>query len=68
MVFTVGVFGSCVSRDLFNSKIVPNYKTFFQIISYSQRTSIISLMQNSVNFDEMDILSENNHMILLNMI
>lgn len=61
MVFTVGVFGSCVSRDLFNSKIVPNYKTFFQIISYSQRTSIISLMQNSVNFDEMDILSENNH-------
>lgn len=61
MVFTVGVFGSCVSRDLFNSLIVPNYKNFFQIISYSQRTSIISLMQNSVNFDEMDILSENNH-------
>lgn len=61
MVFTVGVFGSCVSRDLFNSQIVPNYKTFFQIISYSQRTSIISLMQNNIKFDEKDIIFENNY-------
>ena len=61
MVFTVGVFGSCVSRDLFNSQIVPNYKTFFQIISYSQRTSIISLMQNNIKFDEKDIIFENDY-------
>lgn len=61
MVFTVGVFGSCVSRDLFNSQIVPNYKTFFQIISYSQRVSIISLMQKGINFDEKDIAFENNN-------
>lgn len=61
MVFTVGVFGSSVSRDLFNSQIVPNYKTFFQIISYSQRTSIISLMQNNIKFDEKDIIFENDY-------
>lgn len=49
------VFGSCNSRDIFNSDLNKNYKKFFRIIDDCQRTSFISLMQNPVEFDESKI-------------
>ena len=48
----VGVFGSCVSRDAFNSNFVSNYKDFFKIIISSQRNSLISIMQDPFIIDE----------------
>lgn len=48
----IAVLGSCVSRDLFNSHFVPNYKEFFEVTMDAQRTSIISLMQNPIVLDK----------------
>lgn len=55
MVFTIGVFGSCATRDLFYSKVIPNYKDYFQITTYSGRQSIISFMQQPLDFEEDEI-------------
>ena len=52
MVTSFGVFGSCVSRDIFNSKINHNYKKFFKITGDGVRLSVISVMQPPVNYDE----------------
>ena len=51
----IGVLGCCVSRDSFNSRIVHNYKDFFKVQISAQRTSLISIFQDPVIFDEKDI-------------
>lgn len=48
----IGVFGSCITRDVFNSKFVHNYKEFFEVGVSAQRTSIISAMQEPFQIDE----------------
>ena len=48
----IGVLGSCISRDAFNSRFVHNYKDFFEVKFSAQRTSLISLMQDSLLIDE----------------
>ena len=55
MVYDIAVFGSCVSRDIFYSKINSNYKKYFNVVLSSQRGSIISLMQQPVEFKIEDI-------------
>ena len=52
MKIKVGVFGSCISRDLFNSNFVEDYKDFFEVTISAFRTSMISLMQNPIHIDE----------------
>lgn len=52
MVTKFFVFGSCNSRDIFNSDLNKNYKNFFQIIDDCQRTSLISLMQKPLKVNE----------------
>ena len=56
MVTTVGVLGSCVSRDLFFSKFNPNYKKYFRVDLSFQRSSIISIMHEPITFNENDLL------------
>lgn len=51
----IGVLGSCASRDAFNSNIVKNYKDFFEMTISAQRTSLISIMQKPIVFDEHQI-------------
>lgn len=51
----IGVLGCCVSRDSFNSRIVHNYKDFFEVEITAQRTSIISILQDPIFFNEKDI-------------
>lgn len=48
----VALLGSCISRDVFNSHFVPNYKEFFEVITDVQRTTLISLMQDPVEIEE----------------
>lgn len=61
MVTKFLVFGSSNSGDIFFSKANPNYKQFFELCGESQKSSIISLMQNPVNFDENKVkVIENN--------
>lgn len=40
----VALLGSCVTRDVFNSKFNPNYKDFFQVVADQQHMSMISVM------------------------
>lgn len=48
----IGVLGSCVSRDAFNSKFNEDYSDFFNIKISSGRNSLISLMSEPVDIDE----------------
>ncbi|SFO20396.1 hypothetical protein SAMN05660359_02013 [Geodermatophilus obscurus] len=45
----VAVLGSCVSRDLFNSRFNPNYKDLFECVALSNQVSLISLMSGRVD-------------------
>lgn len=52
MKYKIAVLGSCVSRGAFNSDFVHDYKDFFEVTFDAQRTSLISLMQDSIPIDE----------------
>jgi len=41
---TVAVFGSCVTRDNFNSRFNPGYKQYFEVSLSANQTSVIALM------------------------
>lgn len=45
----VAVLGSCVSRDLFNSRFNPGYKKLFDCVALSNQVSLISLMSQAVD-------------------
>jgi len=44
----IAVLGSCVSRDLFNSRFNPHYKDLFECVALSNQVSLISLMSPPV--------------------
>ncbi|SER65265.1 DUF6270 domain-containing protein [Psychrobacillus sp. OK032] len=48
----VAVFGSCVTRDVFNSKFNKDYKKYYECILTQNQTSIISLMSKPIPFVE----------------
>lgn len=50
----VSILGSCLLRDIFNSKFVPNYSEHFQVDSYFARTTIPSLMSKAYDYDIKD--------------
>ena len=49
------IFGCCATRDIFNSKINFNYKDYFKIGVDAFHTSMISMMQKPVIYDENSI-------------
>ena len=53
----IGIFGSCITRDIFRS-IFNNYKEYFEIVSSLERVSLVSLMEeeHSIEFNDEDIL------------
>ena len=54
MKSNIGIFGSCVSRDIFMS-IHSDYKKYFNIVADYQRGSIISIMQPKFEYDINDL-------------
>lgn len=56
MVSKIAVFGSCASRDVFNSEINPNYKDYFKIVTAAERISMISLMAKPIQIDNPDLI------------
>lgn len=40
----VAVLGACVSRDVFNSRFSPDYRSRYQVVASSFRASLISVM------------------------
>ena len=54
---TVSVFGSCVTRDNFNSRFNPGYKQYFEVRLSANQTSVIALMSPPIE-DEFAPLRE----------
>ncbi len=48
----VAVFGSCVSRDVFNRKFNADYKKYFEVVYLQNQTSILSLMASPIAYDK----------------
>lgn len=51
MVINIGILGSCVSRDSFNSNFNKNYSQFFNVNLSLGRTSFISIMSKPIKFN-----------------
>lgn len=51
MTIKIACFGSCITRDNFNSKLNPNYKSTFECVATSEHSSIISLLAPKVQYD-----------------
>ncbi|MFF2877726.1 DUF6270 domain-containing protein [Gottfriedia sp. NPDC057991] len=47
----IAAFGSCVTRDNFNSKFNLNYKNHFELLRYQNQSSIISLMSKPIPYN-----------------
>lgn len=52
MTVKISVLGCCVSRDIFNRKVIPNYRDFFRCVSYQHQLSFISLMSDPIPYDD----------------
>ncbi|MFC8304623.1 accessory Sec system protein Asp2 [Specibacter sp. NPDC057265] len=48
----IAVFGACVTRDLFNSKLVPKWKDLYTLHSEYYQSSLTSLMSSPVHVSE----------------
>lgn len=56
---TISVVGSCVSRDIFNAKLVPKWKALYSLGTEHYQSSIVSLMAPPIPiepnaFDDLD--------------
>lgn len=54
----VSVFGSCVSRDLFNGRFVADYNDYFDLTSDQQHVSIVSIMSDTIKKYESSLTIE----------
>lgn len=52
MKIKIACYGSCITRDNFNSKLNPNYKTIYECVASSMHSSLISLVAPKVKFDK----------------
>lgn len=50
-MYNISVYGSCVSRDIFNSRFVPDYKECFNLVCDQQHISLVSLMSGPIKID-----------------
>lgn len=58
MVKTVAILGSCVSRDIFNRKFIPDYKEHFKLLSYAHQPSMISIMSKPIPYYYKNMVGE----------
>ncbi|WP_296866288.1 DUF6270 domain-containing protein [uncultured Methanobrevibacter sp.] len=54
MKIKIGIWGTCLTRDIFRSKF-NNYRKYFEIVSTLERISLVSMMGDSIEFTEEDI-------------
>ena len=54
-------FGSCSSRNIFNSRINKDYKKYFKINKSVEAQTLISLMSEPIEFDEEQINSDSKY-------
>lgn len=54
----ISIWGSCVSRDIFNQKFVNNHKDYFQVVSDQQHVSVPSLMSKPVSIEMNNLIGD----------
>lgn len=54
-LINICVMGSCVTRDMFNSRFVADYKDYYNLVSSCYQTSLISIMSNKMELEIIDI-------------
>lgn len=59
MVVEISTLGSCASRNIFNSQLNENYKSYFHINHSIEVVTLISLMSNPIEYDDKLINSDN---------
>ena len=52
---TIGVIGSCVSRDLFNQLFIKDHRKYFDCCFYQHQMSMISLMAKPIPYIEEEL-------------
>lgn len=57
----IDIIGACVSRDVFNSKITPNWRNNFSIGGQAFQSSLISLMARPSYIADQEILDLGEH-------
>ncbi|MEB7466191.1 DUF6270 domain-containing protein [Mammaliicoccus sciuri] len=55
----IGIIGSCITRDVFNSKHVKNWKEFFDVTAYQSQITIPSLMSVPVVYNQSNAVYKN---------
>lgn len=58
---SIAVHGSCVSRDMFNSKLVPKWKQLYKLAGENYQCSLVSLMSQPVLFSDDDFSDMDSH-------
>ena len=61
MVVEISTLGSCASRNIFNSQLNENYKSYFHINHSIEVVTLISLMSNPIEYDDKLINSDNEY-------
>lgn len=54
----ISIWGSCVSRDIFNQKFVKNHKEIFHVVSDQQHISALSLMSKPILIKTDDLIGD----------
>lgn len=52
----ISVIGACVTRDIFNSKFVSDYKDYYNVVSSCYQTSLISIMSNTIKIQQNELI------------
>ena len=78
-VTRVAVLGSCVSRDVFTTRFLPDYKDLYRCVALSNQVSVISLMDAPVemsadqlgdltDYERREVLAETSRSFLAQMV
>lgn len=51
----IAIVGSCVTRDMFNTKFIADYKEYFNIVAEHFQSSIMSLISSSAKFPNFNL-------------
>lgn len=48
----IGIIGSCITRDVFNSRHVKNWKDYFEVAAYQSQVTFPSLVSEPINYEK----------------
>lgn len=55
----IGIIGSCITRDVFNSEHVKNWKDYFEVVAYQSQVTFPSLVSDPIIYEKSEAVYEN---------